>query len=157
MARKTAVAKRDDPKAVAKVEPIPPSAQGRWGEGTLVIPTPAEIDALMRRVPRGRVITVKELRELVAKKHGATIACPLTTGIFTRIAAEAAMEEAAADVAPTTPYWRTLKTEGELNPKYPGGLEQQRELLEAEGHTIVARGKRWFVADYAKSLARLRV
>jgi alkylated DNA nucleotide flippase Atl1 len=72
----------------------------------------------------------------------------MVTGIFVWVAAHAAAEETAAGEIGTTPYWRTLKTDGELNPKYPGGIENQRQRLEAEGHQIVARGKRWFVADY---------
>src|SRR5262249_38900643 len=54
------------------------------------------------------------------------------------------------------PYWRTLKAGGELNPKYPGGLARIRELLEREGHRVVARGERWFVADYELRLVGAR-
>ncbi len=35
-----------------------------------------------------------------------------------------------------TPYWRTLKSKGELNEKYPGGVEVQASHLREEGHTI---------------------
>ena len=42
-----------------------------------------------------------------------------------------------------TPYWRTLKSKGEINEKYPGGLEDQTDKLRAEGHTIVpGKGKK---------------
>ena len=51
-----------------------------------------------------------------------------------------------------TPYWRTLKAKGELNPKFPGGVERHRQLLEAEGHTVIKRGKKYFVADYEAHL-----
>ena len=50
-----------------------------------------------------------------------------------------------------TPYWRTLKANGELNAKYPGGIEAQKERLEAEGHTIIQKGRtniKYFVKDY---------
>jgi len=47
-----------------------------------------------------------------------------------------------------TPCWRTLKAEGFLNEKYPGGAEAQEALLEAEGFRVVARGKRFVVQDY---------
>ena len=82
-----------------------------------------------------------------------TIACPITTGIFAWIAAHAAEEAAGEGKKRTTPYWRTLKTGGELNPKYPGGLPALRQRLEAEGHEIIAKGKRLFVAEYEKRLA----
>ena len=54
-----------------------------------------------------------------------------------------------------TPYWRTLKANGELNEKYPGGALAQKEKLEAEGHTVIPRGRtniRYYVKDYEKSL-----
>lgn len=49
----------------------------------------------------------------------------MTTGIFAWISAHAAEEAAAEGVQDVTPYWRTLKSDGELNEKYPGGVEQQ--------------------------------
>lgn len=45
-----------------------------------------------------------------------------------------------------------MKSGGELNPKYPGGVERARKLLEAEGHHVVAKGKKFIVADYEKLL-----
>lgn len=127
----------------------------RWGTGTVAIPAPVEVDALMRRVPAGRLITINQLRALIARKHGATIGCPITTGIFAWIAAHAAEEERSMGKSRTTPWWRTLKTGGLLNPKYPGGQERQRQLLEGEGHTVTARGKGYAVKDYEKRLVRL--
>jgi hypothetical protein len=146
--KKSWVEKRNDNKGLPRVEPIPENMKLKWGEGTLALPSPREVDELMKRVPKGKLITVNQLRRLVAEKHGATIGCPMVTGIFVWVAAHAAEEEAAAGVIETTPYWRTLKTGGELNLKYPGGIETQRQRLEAEGHQVVARGKRWFVPDY---------
>jgi hypothetical protein len=146
--RKTWVQKRNDHKGLPRVEPIPEKMRSKWGEGTIALPSPREVDDLMKQVPAGKLITIKELRRVIATKHGAAIGCPMVTGIFVWVAAHAAAEETAAGEIGTTPYWRTLKTDGELNPKYPGGIENQRQRLEAEGHQIVARGKRWFVADY---------
>lgn len=54
-----------------------------------------------------------------------------------------------------TPYWRTLKANGELNEKYPGGMEAQKEKLEAEGHTIIQKGRKnikYFVKEYENVL-----
>ena len=127
----------------------------RWGTGTVAIPAPMEVDEIMRRVPEGKLITINEIRTALAKKHGATIGCPITTGIFAWIAANAAEEQRQKGERDTTPYWRTLKTGGEINPKYPGGVEAQKKLLEKEGHKIVPKGKKCVVVDYEKSLARL--
>ena len=44
-------------------------------------------------------------------------------------------------------YWRTLRANFELNPKYPGGLDAHQALLEAEGHRVITKGKRRFLAN----------
>ena len=122
---------------------------------TMVIPSPAEVDEVMRRVPRGRLATINEVRACLAKKHGTDIACPMTTGIFAWIAAHAAEEARTAGEEDVTPYWRTLKTGGELNPKYPGGIPAVKKLLRAEGHQVVKKGSSFLVPDFDKKLAAL--
>jgi alkylated DNA nucleotide flippase Atl1 len=83
------------------------------------------------------------------------ICCPITTGIFAWIASHAAQEAEDAGAKRVTPWWRTLKSGGELNPKYPGGIEQHRARLEAEGHIIARQGKKYVVEGFEKSLAKL--
>jgi alkylated DNA nucleotide flippase Atl1 len=153
--KKTWTEKLQDSKGLPKVERITGKMSARWGKGTVAIPAPVEVDAIMKRVRRGKLITINEIRAAVAKKHGATIGCPITTGIFAWIAAHAAEESAAAGKTKITPYWRTLKSGGELNPKYPGGTLRLRKLLEAEGHRVVVKGKRLLVVDYDKRLAEI--
>ena len=119
---------------------------------TLLIPAPREVDEVMRQVPRGKLATINELRAALARKHGTDLACPLTTGIFAWIAANAAEEAAGEGHADITPYWRTLKTGGQLNAKYPGGVAGQKQRLEAEGHKVVRKGKATVVAEYEKAL-----
>jgi hypothetical protein len=106
-------------------------------------------------VPKGKLTTINEIREAVAKKHNATIGCPITTGIFAWVAANAAEELKQTGKTDITPYWRTLKVSGILNPKYPGGVEGQKKLLEKEGHKIVQKGKNCVVVDYQKALVEL--
>jgi hypothetical protein len=149
--RKTWREKLADAKDLPRVVKITGKMSKRWGRGTVAIPAPAEVDAVMKTVPPGRLTTIDEIRARLALKHGATIGCPITTGIFAWIAAHAAEEAAKEGAADVTPYWRTLKANGELNPKYPGGVAGLQKLLEAEGHTVVTRGKRVFVADYLES------
>jgi alkylated DNA nucleotide flippase Atl1 len=147
--------KLHDSKGYPKVEPITEKMSHNWGSGTVVIPAPIEVDEFMRQVPEGKITTINVIREALAKKHGATIGCPMTTGIFSWIAAYAAEEQREKGVADITPYWRTLKTGGLLNDKYPGGVEAQRWRLEKEGHTIIQKGKKIFVANYEQALAQL--
>ena len=141
-----------DSKGLPKVGPVTGKMSRRWGEGTTVIPAPIEVDALMKQVPKGRLVTINELRAALAAKHKVNFACPLTTGIFSWIAAHAASEAEAEGARRITPYWRTLKAGGELNPKFPGGIEDLAKRLKAEGHRIVPKGKRWLVDGYEKTL-----
>jgi alkylated DNA nucleotide flippase Atl1 len=124
----------------------------KWGSGTIVVPAPIEVDELMRKVPNGKLTTINDIRSALAKRHNATIGCPLTTGIFSCIAARAAEEQKQQGKTDVTPYWRTLKTGGLLNEKYPGGAEAQKALLEKEGHIVIQKGKRYFVKGYLKVL-----
>lgn len=150
--KKTWRDKLSDSKDLPKVVPTRNSAKSPGGEGTIAIPAPLEVDALMRTVPVHSVITIDVMRSCIARRHGATIGCPLTTGIFAWIAANAAEEAASGGTTDVTPYWRTLKSGGQLNPKYPGGVEGQKKRLEAEGHKIIQKGKKYVVAGYEKAL-----
>jgi alkylated DNA nucleotide flippase Atl1 len=143
-----------DDKDFPKVVEITGKMSTRWGTGTVVIPAPREVDEIMRSVPSGRLITINQIRERLARKHGATIGCPITTGIFAGIAARAAGEDAAEGKRDITPYWRTLKVGGVLNEKYPGGAEAQAQRLKAEGHAIETdkKGKPKKVRDFERAL-----
>ncbi|MFO1053318.1 MAG: MGMT family protein [Planctomycetota bacterium] len=144
-----------DPRKQARVEPIEGPMLARWGPGTMLIPAPIEVDELIRRVRRRELVTIDDLRDALAKRHRVTITCPITTGIFALMSARAADEERGLGRTRIAPYWRVLRSGGEINPKYPGGLDAQRTLLEAEGHEVQVRGKRAFVLDFAAHRARL--
>jgi len=152
--RKTWREKLADKKDLPKVVKITGKMTKRWGKGTCAIPAPREVDAIMRKVPEGKLITINEIRALLARKHKATIACPITTGIFAWIAANAAEEAAGAGESDITPYWRTLKAGGELNAKYPGGIERLKSLLEAEGHKVVTKGTKHVFEGFEKQLVK---
>jgi len=153
--RKSWSEKLEDSKGLPTVEKITDKMSKRWGTGTVAIPAPMEVDEVMRKVPKGKVITINEIRATLARKHNATIGCPITTGIFAWIAANAAEERRLKGEKDITPYWRTLKTGGVVNEKYPGGVEGQKKLLGKEGHEVVQKGKKYVVVDYEKSLVRL--
>ena len=129
----------------------------RWPAGTYIIPAPTEVDQIMKKVRKGKLITINEIRELLAKKHKADYACPITTGIFSWIAANAAAEQVSQGRKRITPYWRTLKTGGILNEKYPGGVKGLKKLLAAEGHKVIRKGKskHFMVKDYEKAIAKV--
>ena len=141
-----------DDKGLPKVGNATGKMAQRWGTGTMVIPAPREVDALMRQVPKGRLVTINDLRAALAKKHKAGFACPITTGIFAWIAAHAAVEAEADGAKRITPFGRTLKNGGEVNSKYPGGVNALGKRLRAEGHKLVTKGKRTLVADFEMKL-----
>ncbi len=123
----------------------------KYGGDNMYFAPPLFYDALMRRVPFGKLTTVGALRAHLARESGADFTEPITAGIFVSIAAWASFQRKEDE----TPYWRTLKAQGELNPKYPGGVLAQKEKLEAEGHTVVARGRkniRYYVQNFEAAL-----
>jgi alkylated DNA nucleotide flippase Atl1 len=154
--KKTFREKLADAKDFPRVEPLTGGMKRRFGSGTIVLPAPWEVNELMRKVRRGRLTTINEIRAHLARRHGATIACPIVTGIHARIAAGAAGEQEALGATRVTPYWRTLKADGQLNEKYPGGLSGQRRRLEAEGIRVEGRGQRLFVREHTRYLADLQ-
>lgn len=126
----------------------------KYGGNRMYFAPPMDYDRVMKRVPYGKVITVGDIREYFARVSGADFTEPITAGIFVSIAAWASYQRTEEE----TPYWRTLKAKGELNEKYPGGIAAQKEKLEAEGHTIIQKGRkniRYYVKDYEKALYAL--
>ena len=126
----------------------------KYGGNRMYFAPPADYDRVMRLVPFGKLLTVGEIRDYFARESGADFTEPITAGIFVSIAAWAS-DQRETD---KTPYWRILKAKGELNPKYPGGVMAQKEMLEKEGHTVVQRGRtniRYYVKDYEKVLVEL--
>ena len=153
--KKSAIEKLNDDKGLPKVVKITGKMSKRWGTGTVVIPKPRDVYELMNKAPKGKLITINKIREAVAKKYKATIGCPITCGIFAWISAYAAEEEKVQGKKNLVPWWRTLKGAGELNEKYPGGIINQKKLLEKEGHKIVQKGKKYVVIDYQKALVNI--
>lgn len=123
----------------------------KYGGDRMYFAPPIDYDNIMKQIPHGKVITVDRIREYFAKENGADFTEPMTAGIFVSIAAWASEQRSEDE----TPYWRTLKANGELNAKYPGGAEAQREKLEAEGHAILQKGRKnikYYVKDYEDAL-----
>lgn len=129
-----------------------PKTIEKYGGSRMYFAPPLAYDAIMKLVPYGRVLTVGQIRACLARRNGADFTDPMTAGIFVSIAAWASFQRNGQE---ETPYWRTLKANGELNAKYPGGIEAQKEKLEAEGHRIIQKGRtniHYYVEDYEDSL-----
>jgi hypothetical protein len=151
--------KLEHPKAkLPKIVRVPPRWQKRFGTGMMAIAHPLHVDALIRAVQKGKLVTQTQLRERLARKYRVGHTCPLTTGIFVRIAAEAAEEDRRAGKSRVTPYWRVVRDDGSLNVKFPGGSQSQARRLRAEGFALIrpGRGSRPpRVKEFEKHLTRL--
>lgn len=156
MARKTFNEKLNDSKDMPKIIEITDEKSiERYGGKQMLIVPPLEYNEIMAGIPEGKIITVKEIRKYLADKYNAEFTCPMTAGIFISLAARASCERENDKI----PFWRTLKSDGELNPKYPGGIEYQKEMLSKEGFTFTTRGRkniRYFVEDYENNLYDLK-
>lgn len=119
---------------------------------SVILVNPRDVEKIMKEVPEGKLITLKEICNKLAKEFNTDYCCTLTAAIFTMTAANAAEE----DKNNYNPYWRTLKIGGFLNPKYPGGEQNHKRLLEKEGFRVVKKGRNYRVVDFEKYLMVLK-
>ncbi len=139
-----------------KIVPVPESMQKTYGQGTMVVPKPRDVDTAIRKIRKGKLTTVRLLRAKLADAAGADHACPFTTGVFLKIIANAAEEARVEGKQRITPYWRVLKDDGSLNGKYPGGVVAQALALSREGHVVEPNksGTKFRVVDYHARLTK---
>lgn len=144
-----------DSKGMPRIQTITDEKSiAKYGGNRMYFAPPLDYDRVMRQVPCGKVITIGEIREYFARLSGADFTEPITAGIFVSIAAWASYQRTVDE----TPYWRTLKANGELNAKYPGGIEAQKKKLEDEGHTVIRKGRtnyKYYVKNYEAALFKL--
>lgn len=121
----------------------------KYGGSKMLLAPPLYYDKLIKKIPKGKLVTISIIRNTLAKENGADFTCTLTAGIFINIVAHASYQRN-KDI---TPYWRLLKSDGELNNKYPEGVELQKKLLEKEGYIIIKKGNiKYYVKDFEKYL-----
>ena len=156
MAKKTYNEKLNHKGDLPKVEEITDERYiAMYGGVNMAIAPPIEYNEIMKKIPKGKVITSIEIRQAIAKKYNADYTCQMTAGIFINIVANASKEREIEGGKDLVPYWRTLKKDGELNEKYPDGIDGQKMLLETEGHVVIQKGKRYFVKEYQDKLCKI--
>ena len=140
-----------------KIVDLPDNVPSHFGKGKMLIPRPIDIETIVRKESKGKLITKSQLRSKLAEDAGTDTACPLTTGIFLRMVSEAAEEDALAGKKNIAPYWRVIGEKGELNEKFPLGMEGQAQRLEAEGVRIEAkkRSGKLVAIDFEEKLVKL--
>lgn len=142
---KTAVQKRDQAPA-PHVEELADGKGPAYPPGRMLVASPLEVQEVVLRVPPGRVLRLGDLRATLATRFRADYTCAMTTGIFLRIVAEAALEERGKH-GPMVPYWRVVRDDGEFIDTLPGGPAALAALLEADGVAVFHLGKRIVVAN----------
>ncbi len=101
----------------------------------MLIPTPRLVDAYIRQIPKGQTVDIPTMRRDLAAEYHAEVTCPLTTGIFVRIAAEAAYEEyeKGKPLSEITPFWRVISEKSPAAKKLSFGTALLREQRKKEG------------------------
>lgn len=128
------------------IEAIPKTMEKFFGcSGKMVRPSPDTVKALVKKIRKGKVVTLDQLREKLAKDFGVEAACPAST--------TKALQILAKEAKPVS-YWRVLKKNGELMPKFPGGVDGHAELLQGEGFDVDFSKKAPVVMGYEKKLGK---
>ena len=119
---------------------IAPQLERFFGtSGRMLKPCAATVAALVAQIPSGQVVTSDVLRRKLADQFGVEVACPHDTKMaLLEISHDSSLNQSGLNI----PYWRVIKTNGELNHQYPGGLEAQVALLQSEGFTVDDSGKK---------------
>ena len=102
---------------------------------SMLIATPKIIDQFIRKIPKGKPKSLKEMRVSLAKKYSADYTCPVTSGIFLRIVAEAAFESYIIGKQPLdkiTPFWRLIEVDSHLAKKLSFGEDFIRQMKKQE-------------------------
>jgi ABC-type uncharacterized transport system ATPase subunit len=100
----------------------------------MFIATPKLIDEYIQEIGIGKRLDIKTLRKDLAIEHNADYTCPVTTGIFLRIVAEANYEKLqhGKRVEEITPFWRVIEPKSALAKKLTFGQEFLLQQIEKE-------------------------
>ena len=101
---------------------------------SMFVATPKIVDEFINKIPYGRFITMPELRADLAIEYDCDATCPVSTAIFLRVVAEAALEhlEQGATTADITPFWRVVAPGDKVSARLPIDQKWLEELRAAE-------------------------
>ena len=117
-------------KRTEKIKVLEADFAGIPAGSRMLVATPMIVDAFIRAIPPGGHFTVPAMRRILARRYGCDAACPVSTAIFTRMSAEAAIEDMEAGVDPSevTPFWRVLRS----GDKIAGRLRIDPDWIDAQ-------------------------
>jgi len=116
------------------------------GTGKMLLPSPATVAALIKKIPKRKLITTNLLCKELTDQFKVRGTCPVTT--------QKALQEIAHDSTNKCPYWRVVNASGGLIARFPGGTKGQASLLLKEGFAIDTKGKVPKVKNFKQSLVR---
>jgi hypothetical protein len=109
-----------------------------WSSG----PSPATVAALIKKIPKRKLITTNLLCKELTDQFKVRGTCPVT--------AQKALQAIAHGSSKNNAYWRVINTNGGLIARFPDGAA----LLVEEGFTIDTKGKVSKVKNFKESLVR---
>ena len=112
------------------------------GTGKMLLPSPATVAALIKKIPKRKLITTNLLRQELTDQFKVRGTCPVTT--------QKALQAIAHGSSKNIAYWRVINTNGGLIARFPDGAA----LLVEEGFTIDTKGKVSKVKNFRESLVR---
>lgn len=132
MAKKTAREKLAAKKQIKRVVMEKPFGGIKAGE-TMLVATPQMVDAYIREIPHGAHRTIPEMRAELAARENCSGTCPMSTSIFVRMVAEAALEDLGDNkaVSEVSPFWRILTSDDKIAKRLaidPAWIDEQRQL-----------------------------
>ena len=102
---------------------------------TMLIATPAIVAEYIKHISKGHTGTLQQMRKDLAAEYHAEYTCPITSGIFLRIVAEAAYEEyeKGKPLNKITPFWRMIDSKSPAAKKLTFGMDFVKEQRLKEG------------------------
>ena len=99
----------------------------------MFVATPEIVANYIKKIPYGQTRTISRMRNEIARRRGCDAACPVSTAIFIRIAAEAAIEDMNEGKTPADviPFWRLISSEDKVAKKLaidPTWIDTRRAL-----------------------------
>jgi alkylated DNA nucleotide flippase Atl1 len=114
------------------------------GAGKMLLPGPATVAALIKKVPEHKLITTRLLCQELTDQFKVKGTCPVTT--------QKAVQAIAHDSTKKVPYWRVIKANGSLMSRFPGGVDGQTAFLRNEGFAVERQGKVAKVKNFRENL-----
>lgn len=120
------------------VKPVVKDMMGMKKGQSMLIPTPELVSDVIKEIPKGEVKDTSYIRWKLSERVGSEISCPITTGLFLRIAVEAAHEdyEAGCPMNELMPFWRVIGEKAPLIKKVSFDLAPYLEQQDAERSSV---------------------